>query len=127
LTFLTAFFGVAIAGAYLAKWLPRYATALTLLLTAAALVLLVALRIKNIGRDPGLCLTLIIPIFGLLVFLPCFVLPSGYEQHRKLDRSAKIAWGVILAVTVFLLIRIWKVEILQMAFRRPSETPQSRF
>jgi hypothetical protein len=63
-------------------------------------------RLKNIGRNPAWCLLLLVPLLGLFVTVPCFLLPPGYQQHRRLDLAAKIIGGIFVALLVLVFISI---------------------
>ena len=64
----------------------------------------VSQRLKNIGRDESLSFLVIIPVLQLLVLIPCFLFPQGYEQHRKLDWIAKTLL-VFSVISVALLVK----------------------
>ena len=63
-------------------------------------------RLKNIGRNPAWCLLLLVPLLGLFVTIPCFLLPPGYQHHRRLDLAAKIIVGIFVALLVLVFISI---------------------
>jgi serine/threonine protein kinase len=75
-------------------------------------------RLENIGRNPFWSLVLIWVMlpwsfwkFGFLILLPlslwifviCFMFPTGYQSHQKLDGKAKILIGIWIAILVFAL------------------------
>jgi hypothetical protein len=63
-------------------------------------------RLKNIGRNPAWCLLLLVPLLGLFVTVPCFLLPPGYQKNRKLDLPAKIILGIFISLLVVAIISL---------------------
>jgi uncharacterized membrane protein YhaH (DUF805 family) len=67
-------------------------------------------RLGNIGRNPWWALLLLIPLVGLLVIIPCLVLPESYEHHKQLDQKAKVWIGIILtSIVLFAVIFLYGV------------------
>lgn len=62
-------------------------------------------RLKNIGKNPWLCLLCLVPIVNLLIIFRCLILQEGYQKHKKLDAIgiAIIVWIVGLIVLPLLL------------------------
>lgn len=70
-------------------------------LFVGAMVLPVAYsRINNIGSNPKWAFLSLIPGLGLLIFVPCLLLPPGYADEKRLDLAAKIILGVAAALLI---------------------------
>ena len=59
-------------------------------------------RLKNIGQSPWWSLLCFVPLVNLVVVLPCFVLPRGYEDTKVLDTVGKLISLVFFGVAVLL-------------------------
>ena len=101
LAFVGAAFGILLVGALFSALTPiaGFLVGLVIMIPASS-------RLKNIGRNPAWCLLLLVPLLGLFVTVPCFLLPSGYQQHRKLDLAGKIVAGIFVALLVLVFISI---------------------
>lgn len=104
LAFVAWFFVIIVFGAFL-----NVITDSALGGIVAGLLLLVpaSKRLANIGRHPMWCLLLLVPVIGLIVSLPCLILPESYQYHRKLDLAAKIWLGIILCPLALIAIAIF--------------------
>ncbi|WP_395753812.1 hypothetical protein [Prosthecobacter sp.] len=60
-------------------------------------------RLRNIGWHPAWCLLSFVPLLSLIVTIPCFVLPTGYRHHRRLDTAAKVGFAICLLFVLFLI------------------------
>jgi uncharacterized membrane protein YhaH (DUF805 family) len=76
--------------------------ALRLMLTAA-LVVAAGQRIKNLGQSPWWGLTILIPLYNLIVFVRCLAYPEGWSDHKTLDTTGKVIGWVIGGVFLLLL------------------------
>jgi type II secretory pathway pseudopilin PulG len=68
-------------------------------------------RLKNIGSNPAWCFLLLVPLLGLFVTVPCFLLPPGYQQHRRIDLAAKILGCVFTTLLLILAAAVFAVVI----------------
>jgi uncharacterized membrane protein YhaH (DUF805 family) len=86
---------------------------LVLVVAIVANVILVAQRLKNIGRNPWLSLLSPIPIVSIFICIPCLYAPPNYANTKTLDRAGRviiwILWGlaglVVLGVVIYLFAR----------------------
>ncbi len=63
-------------------------------------------RLANIGRNPWWSLLVIVPLLSLWIFIICIMLPTGFQSHRKLDSKAKIVFGLLVALIVFIVVSV---------------------
>ncbi len=70
----------------------------------AVAILLVLMRLVNVGMSRWWALVLAIPVLNLWVGFRCLVCPPGYAYHRKLDRPAI---GIALGLTVILPVALY--------------------
>jgi uncharacterized membrane protein YhaH (DUF805 family) len=102
LGFLIWIIGIAVLVGILKE--DSWGSGFTALLSIGLVLIPASLRLRNIGRNPRLCFLLLVPIIGLLVTIPCLVLPADYQKHRKLDLPAKIIGGGLLVLSIGLII-----------------------
>lgn len=77
----------------------------------AALVILASQRARNLGASPWWSLTLLIPLYNIVVFLRCLAFPEGWNDHKTLDSTA---W--VVSVLYGLLMLLFVVAVFGAAF-----------
>jgi len=73
-------------------------------ITSVLFFVLSVYRLRNLGKSGTLAFILFIPIASFFVAVPCLAFPEGYEQHRKLDLSAKVIIGVLIGITILVIV-----------------------
>ena len=93
LAFFGAFIGIAFLGGIISA---ATGTTIATVVTLGLMLIPASSRLQNIGRNPSWCVLLLVPLLGLFITVPCFMLPAGYQDHRKLDLAAKIFVGFLV-------------------------------
>ena len=73
------------------------------------------LRIKNMGFNFAWGLTILVPLYNLLVILRLLSCQEGYADTRKLDRA-----GNVIAAIFLLLLISWVVFLVVVGVRGPA-------
>ena len=63
---------------------------LGILLNLGLVIFISRRRFQNIGKNPNLGWLAIIPFVNIWTSFNCIVYPSGYAQHKTLDKAAKV-------------------------------------
>jgi uncharacterized membrane protein YhaH (DUF805 family) len=83
-------------------------TGFFLVVTIVVNVIVVAQRLKNIGRNPWLCLLSAIPIVSLFICIPCLYAPPDYANTKQLDHAGRVViwilWSLAGLAVLFVLI-----------------------
>ncbi len=66
-----------------------------------AMIVLAFPRLKNIGMNPWLSLSMIVPLVNIFVIFCCLIYQENHEPTRKLDKTGKILL-MVLILSVFL-------------------------
>jgi hypothetical protein len=66
-------------------------------------IVLVALRLQNIGVSIWFAVISIIPFINILLMLSCAVLPPGYRYHRRIDRIGGVLIAALAALVTILI------------------------
>ena len=83
--------------------LPPEAVAVALIVPALSFVagiVIVVLRLKNMGYSGWWVLGLIVPILNLIVAVKLIAAPEGYAVNKTLDTPGKVIVGVMLGLIV---------------------------
>ena len=55
-------------------------------------------RLRNLGYNLWYGWAVLIPFYNILVFLRLSFAPEGYADHKILDKTAKIFYGLFLGI-----------------------------
>ncbi|MFM7058499.1 MAG: DUF805 domain-containing protein [Planctomycetota bacterium] len=72
------------------------------LLSIAAGIAIVLLRLKNLGYSGWWLLGLIVPILNLVVGIRLIAAPEGYAVHKTLDGPGKVIVGLVIGAFLLL-------------------------
>ena len=76
-------------------------THIVCLAMGATIMLPAVSRLKDIGKNPAWCFLFLVPGVCIVVWIPCLLLPTGYQRHRQLDLPAKIIIGIFVAILMY--------------------------
>ena len=63
-------------------------------------------RAKNLGANPWWGLTILIPLYNILVGIRLIAYPPGWEDHRQLDTPGKVIVGLFLGLFALMILAL---------------------
>jgi hypothetical protein len=89
--------GISILAAFLLPAEPESSDGdMVIFLTSALLLIPVAFRLQNIGKNVWWTILIFIPLANIYIGALCLFAPAGYQQTKKLDTFAKILLSLII-------------------------------
>ena len=83
---------------------PAGATRIVSLIGGIALWILATKRLQNLGYSWLWVLSLLVPLFNLLVLVECFCYPAGYRETKTLDKAGRVSVCILFAAFALLLL-----------------------